>query len=82
MVFRATRSRDYPMCPSGSRGSAARIGSVSLQIVRDWVLRFNARGPEGLVGRKAPDNRPKLNDKQRQALAAIVEKGPIPAIHP
>ena len=65
----------------GSRGSAARIGSVTLQIVRDWVMRFNAHGPEGLIDHKAPGNRPKLNDEQRQALAAIVEKGPIPAIH-
>jgi hypothetical protein len=31
----------------GSRASAARIGGVGLQIVRDWVLRFNARGPCG-----------------------------------
>ena len=26
----------------GSRSAAARIGGVGLQIVRDWVLRFNA----------------------------------------
>ena len=30
---------------------------------------------------KAPGKRPKLNDAQRQALVAIVESGPIPAIH-
>ena len=28
----------------GSRTEAARIGDVGLQTVRDWVLRFNARG--------------------------------------
>ncbi|MFO7759256.1 MAG: helix-turn-helix domain-containing protein [Roseovarius sp.] len=38
----------------GRRGDAARIGGVGLQIVRDWVLRFNARGPEGLIDGKAP----------------------------
>jgi len=27
----------------GSRSGAARIGGVGLQIVRDWVVRFNAR---------------------------------------
>ena len=27
------------------RTQAARIGGVTLQIVRDWVLKFNARGP-------------------------------------
>ena len=65
----------------GSRSDAARIGGVTLQIVRDWVMRFNARGPDGLINGKAPGNRAKLNDEQRQALARIVESGPIPAIH-
>ena len=34
-----------------SRTDASRIGGVAtgLQIIRDWVLRFNARGPDGLV---------------------------------
>ncbi len=34
----------------GSRSDAARIGGVGLQIVRDRVVRFNARGPDGLPG--------------------------------
>ena len=37
-----------------TRSEAAKIGGVTLQIVRDWVLRFNAHGPDGLVDRKAP----------------------------
>ena len=45
------------------------------------VLRFNACGPDGLIGGKAPGNRPKLDDAQRKALADIVASGPIPAIH-
>ena len=65
----------------GSRTDAARIGGVTLQIVRDWGLRFNKHGPEGLINRKAPGNRPKLNEDQRQALARMIESGPIPAIH-
>lgn len=64
-----------------SRSDAARIGGVTLQIVRDWVVRFNARGPDGLLDGKAPGKLPLLNDAQRQALADIVESGPIPAIH-
>jgi transposase len=66
---------------ASSRTDAARIGGVTLQIVRDWVLRFNAHGPDGLSNRKALGNRPKLNEDQRQALARMVESGPIPAIH-
>ena len=38
----------------GTRTEAARIGGVGLQIVRDWVVRFNAEGPAGLIDRKAP----------------------------
>jgi transposase len=64
-----------------SRTQAARIGGVGLQTLRDWVLRFNAHGPDGLIDRKAPGNRPKLDDAQREALAQIVTSGPIPAIH-
>ncbi len=45
------------------------------------MLRFNTEGPRGLIDRKAPGNSPKLNETQRQALSAIVERGPIPAIH-
>jgi transposase len=65
----------------GSRTDAARIGGVTLQIVRDWVVRFNQHGPDGLINRTAPGNRPKLNEDQRLALARMVESGPIPAIH-
>jgi transposase len=65
----------------GSRTKAARIGGVGLQTIRDWVVRFNARGPEGLIDGKAPGNACKLNNSQRQALAEMVESGPTPAIH-
>ena len=51
-----------------------------MQIVRDWVIRFNAEGPEGLIDRKAPGSKRKLSDGQRAALAAKVEAGPIPAV--
>ena len=64
-----------------SRTEAAQIGCVTLQIVRDWVLRFNARGPEGLLTGRAPGAPARLNDQHREALQAIVDQGPIPAIH-
>lgn len=65
----------------GSRSDAARIGDVGLQIIRDWVMRFNAEGPDGLVDRKAPGPEPRLNEEHRAALVATIESGPIPAIH-
>src|SRR5450759_5630524 len=64
-----------------TRIEAAKIGDVGLQIVRDWVLRFNARGPDGLVNDKSPGQPSKLNDIQRQAIAGMIESGPIPAVH-
>src|SRR5664280_2735931 len=52
-----------------TRTEAAKIGGVGLQIIRDWVLRFNARGPDGLLDGKPPGQPSKLNDGQRQADA-------------
>jgi transposase len=65
----------------GSRSDAARIGGVTLQIVRDWVVRFNAGGPDSLLTGKAPGAPSLLDDYQRQALRQIVENGPVPAVH-
>ncbi len=64
-----------------TRTEAAQIGGVTLQVVRDWVLRFNALGPAGLIDRKAPGQPSRLNGEHRAALAAMVESGPIPAVH-
>ena len=64
-----------------SRTEAARIGGVTLQIVRDWVIKFNAHGPSGLINRKAPGQPSRLNDTHRAALASIIESGPIAAVH-
>ena len=65
----------------GSRTRAARVGGVGLQTVRDWVVRFNARGPDGLIDSKAPGNPCKLQVRHREALLALVESGPSPAVH-
>ena len=64
-----------------SRSDAAKVAGVTLQIVRDWVLRFNADDPEGLATRKAPGRASILNDEQRARLAEVVETGPLPAEH-
>ena len=64
-----------------TRTEAAKIGGVTLQIVRDWVVKFNAHGPEALIDRKAPGQPSRLNDSHRAALAKVIESGPIPAVH-
>src|ERR1700751_5091479 len=61
-------------------GSAASGSSPSTSSgVRDWVLAFNAAGPEGLIDGKAPGKVPLLNAEQCAALRRIVEAGPNPA---
>jgi transposase len=87
----ARRSKDGPQArrllalaavyEGARRTEAARIGGVTLQIIRDWVMKFNAHGPEGLIDRKPPGQAPRLNGAHRAALAAIIESGPIPAVH-
>ena len=36
----------------GSRTRAARVGGVGLQTLRDWVVRFNAHGPDRLIANR------------------------------
>ena len=63
-----------------SRTEAARIGGVTLQIIRDWVLKFNAAGPDGLIDRKAPGQPSRLTAVHRAVLVDAVERGPDPAV--
>lgn len=60
------------------RNDAARLAGVGLQIIRDWVVRFNAEGPDGLFNRKGSGPPSRLDDAQRAALRRAVEEGPKP----
>ena len=60
----------------GARSEAARVGGVGLQIVRDWVLRFNAEGPEGLIDRKAPGPTPRLAVSMNFGPVVLMDFGP------
>jgi transposase len=64
-----------------SREDAAKIGGMDRQTLRDWVIRFNEQGPDGLINIPSPGAPPKLDDTHRAFLARIVEEGPIPAVH-
>ena len=64
----------------GSHLEAARIGGVTPQIVRDWVVRFNARADDGLISGHAGGRASKLTDDHRRALAKMVDDGPDPAV--
>ena len=43
------------------RGRAAKIGGMDRQTLRDWVHRFNAAGPEGLVDNWTEGPKPRLS---------------------
>ena len=64
-----------------SREEAAEIGGMDRQTLRDWVIRFNAQGPDGLINIASPGVPPKLGKKHRAFLVRLVEEGPIPAVH-
>ena len=62
-----------------SREDAAKIGGMDRQTLRDWVIRFNEQGPDGLINIPSPGVPPKLDDTHKAFLARIVDEGPIPA---
>src|SRR3977135_963027 len=63
------------------REEAAKIGGMDRQTLRDWVIRFNEQGPDGLINIPSPGAPAKLDETHKAFLARIVEDGPIPAIH-
>lgn len=70
----AEHVRRLPALADISDGGTRTKAGVGLQIEWDWELHFNAKGPEGLVDRKATT----LTAEQRATLARVVEAGPEP----
>src|SRR5262249_47567666 len=64
-----------------TRTEAAKIGGVGLQIIPDRGVRFNARGPAGLLDGHSTGQPCKVHYTQRQAVAGMSGSGPIPAVH-
>ena len=64
-----------------AREEAAKIGGMDRQTLRDWVIRFNERGADGLINIPSAGVPPKLKAMHEAFLARLVEEGPIPAIH-
>jgi transposase len=57
------------------RGAAAKIAGIKRQTLRDWVHRFNASGPEGLIDNWTESPKPRLSLEQLTQFAQIVEAG-------
>ena len=64
-----------------ARTEAAAMAGVTVQIIRDWVIKLNAHGPDGLIDRHGGGTAPILSAVHRQALAIVIEDGPVPAVH-
>ena len=60
----------------GSREAAARAAGAQRQTLRDWVIRYNAEGLEGLKDRTKPGRTPRLRGDNLMAFDQLVEKGP------
>ena len=59
-----------------SRAEAAAAGGMDRQTLRDWIVRYNALGPDGLVNRPSPGRPRKLSAEGYHELEALVERGP------
>jgi transposase len=58
------------------RNTAACSGGMTRQILRDWIVRYNAEGLSGLKDRAKGHKRRGLSTEQEAALQALVLKGP------
>jgi transposase len=57
-------------------GAAAKIGGMDRQTLRDWVHRFTASGPDGLLDHWTEGPKPRRSSEQMAEVARIVEAGP------
>ena len=61
-----------------NRQTAAQSCGMDRQTLRDWIIRYNEHGIEGLSNRGGQGGKPKLNDAQQARLAELVRIGPDP----
>lgn len=61
-----------------SREEAARSAGMDRQTLRDWVIRYNAHGVDGLADQWGEGRPPKLTPQEKAELVAIVLAGPDP----
>jgi transposase len=63
-----------------SRQAAARAVGAERQALRDWVIRYNAEGLDGLRNRPKPGRTPKLRGDNLKAFDRLVKDGPDIAV--
>jgi transposase len=60
------------------RTEAAQTCGMDRQILRDWVIRYNERGIDGLSDQRGGGRPPKLETAEKAQLAKWVRQGPDP----
>jgi transposase len=60
------------------RGTAAQAAGMDRQTLRDWVIRYNRHGLDGLRDRWGKGRPSKLSPAEQAELAAIAVAGPDP----
>ena len=61
-----------------SREEAAKSAGMDRQTLRDWVIRYNEHGLDGLPNRPRDGRPPKLDAEEKAELIRIVLAGPDP----
>ena len=61
-----------------SREEAAKSAGMDRQTLRDWVIRYNEHGLDGLADRPRDGRPPKLDAEEKAELVRIVLAGPDP----
>ena len=61
-----------------SRGEISRSVGVDVQTLRDWAIRYNAEGLDGLRDAARPGRPPKLDESQTAELVSLIETGSYP----
>ena len=61
-----------------SRGDIALRAWVGRQTLRDWILRYNAEGPDGLTDRQKSGRPTKLDEVQKAEVSRWLAEGPGP----
>ena len=64
-----------------SREAAAKAAGMTRQTLRDWVIRYNGHGIEGLRNKTSTGRPPRLKKEQLLELDALVEQGSDIGIH-
>jgi transposase len=63
-----------------SREEAAQSAGMDRQTLRDWVIRYNEHGLDGLADLPRDGRPPKLEAKEKAELVSIVLAGPDPEV--